>query len=179
MSDIRPPNMCVGKLSFRVRSEPIEGQLRLPRIQSSVRAPALNIQFHLADQAPVRDLFLRFHMMAHDTSAIPSINKATANMRKFGGAVIQGRIVRSSFGLVDSLPISWSGVKRTVMEKAIKPRMIMSHPANRKPLQRNCNLRRRSNRRAASIFGDFIRVPCECIVAVEMRFVPHNLGKRR
>jgi hypothetical protein len=159
MSDIRPPRMCACKLSFGMRSALFEDQLRLPRKQSSARAPALNIRFYWPDQAAVRDLVLRFHMMANDTSPIPSINKAAPNMRKFGGAVIQGIIVRNSFGLVDSLPASWSGVRRTVMETAITPRMIVSHPVNRTPLQRNCNLRRRSNRRAASIFGDFIGAP--------------------
>jgi hypothetical protein len=118
-------------------------------------------------------------MVANDTSPIPSINKAAPNMRKFGGAVIQGIIVKNSFGLVDSLLASWSGVRRTVTETAITPRMIMSHPVNRTPLQRNCNLRRRSNRRAASIFGDFIGAPREYLAALEMRFVPDNLGKRR
>jgi hypothetical protein len=68
---------------------------------------------------------------------------------------------------VDSL--TWDEVSADTavaltMEKAIKLRMTMSHPANRKPLQRNCNLRRPSNRRAPSIFGDFIYVPCDVVV---------------
>ena len=114
------------------------------------------------------DLIFRFQMMESDTSPRPSINKAAPSMRKVGGAVIQGIMVRNSFGLEDNLVASWSGVRRSVMETASAPRMIMNHPANIKPFQINCNLRRRSNRRAVSIFGDVIRVPREYLVALEI-----------
>jgi hypothetical protein len=172
MSAIRRPKMRADKLSLRVCSGLFEDRLRLHRKQSLARSPALDVRLYLADHAAMRDLILRFHTMANDTSPKPSINKAPPNMRRLGGAVIQGIIVRNSFGLEDSLPASWSGVRLAVMDTAIPPRMSMSHPVSRTPLQRNCNLRRRSNRRAASTFGDVIRVPCEYLVALEIRFVP-------
>jgi hypothetical protein len=84
--------MSAGKLSFTMPSALFDDQLRLPRKQY--------------DQAAVLDLVLLLHILANDTSTIPSINKAAPNIRKFGGAVIQGIIVRNSFGLVESLPAS-------------------------------------------------------------------------
>jgi hypothetical protein len=69
--------------------------------------------------------------------------------------------------LTDNMSNLWSVGKRTLMPTASKPIMVMSHPVNRTMLRRNWILSRRSNRRAASTFGDFIGVPCKTSVALE------------
>ena len=115
----------------------------------------------------VRESVLRLEKAENDTNAIPSINSTAPNMRKCGGAGSQGALNRNPFGLTDNMANRWSVVKRTLMATASKPTMIMSHPVNRTTLRRNCNLSRRSNRRAALMFGDFISVPCKTSVAVE------------
>jgi hypothetical protein len=135
--------------------------------QSLTHAPVLDIRLYPANQATVRDLVLRLKMAENDTNTIPSINNTAPNMRNCGGAGSQGVLNRNPFGLPDNMANRWSVVKRTLMATASKPTMIMSHPANRTPLRRNCNLSRRSNRRAASTFGDFIGVPCKTSVALE------------
>jgi hypothetical protein len=165
-SDIRRPQICAGKLSFKVRRGLLEHLSRLSG-QSSAHAPVLDIRLYPASQATVRDLVLRLEMAENDTNAIPSINNTAPNMRKCGGAGSQGVLNRNPFGLTDNMANRWSVVKRTLMATASKPTMIMSHPVNRTTLRRNCNLNRRSNLRAASTFGDFIGVPCKTSVALE------------
>jgi hypothetical protein len=114
-----------------------------------------------------RDLFLRLTKLVSDTSAIPRINNTEPKMRKCGGAGSQGVLNRKPFGLTDNMANRWSVGKRTLMKTASKPIMVMSHPVNKTMFRRNCNLSRRSNRRAASTFGDFIGVPYESVIGLE------------
>lgn len=124
--------------------------------QQLVSSVALDTWFCLADQAAERVLVLRFHIVANDTRAIPTIIRTTPKILKFGGAGIHGRIVKDSFGLTANISVSWSGVRRTVMDTATAPHKMISQPLIRVARQRICNRSRRSNRRAASMFGEFI-----------------------
>ena len=173
MSDIPPPQFCACKLSIKVRRGLLEDRSRLPG-QSSAHAPVLDIRIYPANQATVRDLVLRLEMAENDTNAIPSINNTAPNIRKCGGAGSQGVLNRNPFGLTDNMANRWSVVKRTLMPTASKPIIIMSHPVNRTTLRRNCNLSKRSNRRAASTFGDFTGAPCKTSVALERALALDN-----
>lgn len=134
----------------------------------------------LNDSSGLRYFVSRAHMAANDASAAPSSNRAVPIMRKCGGAGIQSHIFRDCFGLTDRMPVSWSGVYRTVMETAIPPSIIMSHPTNRTGLRRNCNRMRRSNRRATSLFGDFIVAPWRSTIArVGRRAIPRHQAVAR
>jgi hypothetical protein len=129
-------------------------------------APVLDIRLYSANQPTVRDSVLRFEMKENDTHVIPSTNNPAPKMRKCGGAGSQGVLNRKPFGFTDNMANLWSVGKRTLMLTASNPIMVMSHPVNRTMRRRNWILSRRSNRRAASTFGDFISVPSKTSVAL-------------